>query len=1121
MSTVSRGVSLKQLEQFTVLPNLIPPGCKTITPEMLPLVEFDAEQIAQIVQGVPGGVRNVQDIYPLTPLQEGMLFHHLLSGRTDSYIGSTVLEFQSREQLNAFIDALQRVIGRHDILRSAVFWERLPRPVQVVYRQAALPVVELDRGGDPIGQLKERMRAEQQGLDLRHAPLMRMQVMADARGVQWYALLQLHHLVFDGRTLEIVMAEVMAHLQGRAQGLAEPIPYRGHVAQALAHARTHDTEAFFRGKLAAIDEPTAPFGLLDVHGDGSRIDEARQSLDPALAGRLRAQARRLRVSAATLFHAAWALVVAHTSGRDDVVYGSVFLGRLQTREGARQKLGMFLNTLLLRLRLQEVTAKELVVRTQTELLELLNYEQSPLTVAQRCSGIDGSAPLFTALLNYRHQALNPECDWGNLPGARVLARSGSRTNYPITLAVDDFGDGFVLTAQTDRRIDPRRVTGYMYTAMWSLVEALEKAPQTPALALSILPDTERRQILESFNVTKTTYPQEKLLHQLFEDQVQHRPDAVAVVYADQRLTYSELNGRANRLARHLRKRKLGPDRLAALCVERGLDMVVGLLAILKAGGAYVPMDPSYPPERLAYILKDAAPQVLLTQERLKSALPPTGADVIALDCDWKDIAAQEEGNLDPRSMHLTSQHLAYVIYTSGSTGEPKGVAAEHRGMVNRVAAQKRLGAFRGDDICCQKTSIAFVDAIFETLGPLSNGRPLVLASDAAVKDVLELGLLIEREHITRLITVPSLARALLENGDVTRCLARLRSWTLSGEELQADLLRRLQEQFPDCAFLNLYGSSEVAADATYFESRNFDGCTVPIGRPISNTRIYILDQRLQLVPIGVVGEIYIAGTGVARGYLNRPDLTAERFIADPFDQDPQGRLYKSGDLGRWRADGTIEYRGRSDQQVKLRGFRIELGEIEAQLIRHAQVREAVVVARENASGERRLVAYITRDHTEPHCHEGPCFEDLSAHLRSVLPEYMVPSVFISLDSLPRTPSGKLDRRALQIAEFGAELRRQYQVPQGTVEETLAQIWQELLRVERVGREDNFFELGGHSLYGVRLIAAVAEQLSVRLPLTAVFQYPTIRQMGKLVELLSVISEQPRDCEVQNFSEGVI
>jgi amino acid adenylation domain-containing protein len=1115
-------------EVFVVPPNLIPPECETITPQMLPLVELEPEQINRIAQAVAGGARNIQDIYPLTAMQEGILFHHLLNQQDrDAYARPILLSLSSREKLEEFVRALQQVIDRHDILRTAVLWEQLPRPVQVVYRRAVLRVEELvlDHELDPIKQLNERMRSECQRLDLRQAPLMRVKVAADSQGTQWYALLQTHHLVFDNESLHIMLTEVMAYLERHAERLPEPVPYRNHVAQALAHARTHDAEAFFRSKLRGVEDPTAPFGLLDVHGDGSQIDRACQALEPGLAERVRAQARRLGVSAATLFHAAWALVVSHTSGREDVVYGTVLLGRLQGSAGAQRILGMFINTLPLRLQLQGVSARELVQKTQHELVELLNHEQASLAVAQRCSDISGSAPLFSTLLSYRHSGVDRGSEFAGADGVTSLASQGG-TNYPVLLSVDDQGEGFVLEMETDRRIDPHRMLGYISTTMQSLAETLEKAPETEALALSVLPESERCQVIELFNATHAVYPQGKLIHELFEEQAERMRDAVAVVYERQSLTYVELNGKANQLARYLRDKGVGPDQLVGICVERSVEMVVGLLGILKAGGAYVPLDPNYPTERLGYMLEDAAPKVLLTQERLRDRLPDTAAEIISLDGNWSDIGDNITSDLNLRAIGLCPHHLAYVIYTSGSTGQPKGVMVEHRNVTRLFTATERWFDFNERDVWTLFHSFAFDFSVWELWGALLYGGRLVVVPYLTVRSPHEFYRLLCEEGVTVLNQTPSAYAQLIEAE--ARGAGRghsLRVVIFGGEALELRSLRPWMERngIERPQLVNMYGITETTVHVTYYQLAKEDidserGSLV--GKPIPDLRVYLLDRHRLPVPIGVAGEIYVGGAGVARGYLNRPELTAERFLPNPFSADPQARMYKTGDLARWRSDGTIEYLGRNDHQVKIRGYRIELGEIQAQLACHEQVREAVVVARENVPGEKRLVAYLI-PHDSCGGGAGPSVETLRAHLTAVLPEHMVPSAFVMLERMPLTTNGKLDRQALPEPGFGAYASQQYEAPQGEVEEVLAGIWQGLLGVERVGRQDNFFELGGHSLHGMRLMAKVAGRFMVDLPVFAVFRYPTIVQMAALVEFLRSANSEPLNSEGVEFEQGVI
>ena len=981
--------------ELEVPSNRIPPECDAITPDMLPLVELDAQHLERITRSVPGGAANIQDIYPLAPLQEGILFHRRFDRQSvDGYILPTVLSVSSRERLEELIAALQSVIDRHDILRTAVLWEELPQPVQVVYRQATLAVEEVtwDRHRDTQEQIQEWLAPERQQLDLRQAPLMRLQFAPDLNSAQWYVLLQMHHITCDHVTTELMIAEVVAHLRGRAHTLPQPAPYRNHVAQSLAYARKHDAHGFFRGKFGDVDEPTAPFGLLDVVGGAAAIVESRRVLDPTLARRARTLARGLGVSVATLFHAAWGVVAARTTGRDDVVFGSVLLGRLQGSAGAERVIGMFINTLPLRLRLREATVKEFIDHTQRELIDLLIHEQASLAVAQRCSGIVGSAPLFTSLLNYRHSVPNPDVEWRGAEGVRELAYR-DQTNYPLTFSVDDLGEGFILVAQTDRRIDPERVSNYLQTALQSIVDALEHSPQTPIAAIQILTAQERRSLTQSFESPQPLEHPPKLIHELFEEQAARNPRAVALIHEKQSLTYTEVNARANQLARCLRDAGVGPDTLVGICVERSLDLVVGILGILKAGSAYLPLDPNYPAERLDYMLKDAAPAVLLIQERLRAHLPTTTAEVIALDSDGSRIATYPTANLESRALGFRPDQLMYVIYTSGSTGTPKGVMVEHQNVVRLFTATHQWFDFNEHDVWTLFHSFAFDFSVWELWGALLYGGRLVVVPYLTARSPHDFYHLMCEEKVTVLNQTPSafvqLADAQAHHPDSSHSL---RVVIFGGEALELARLKPWVERngTEHPRLVNMYGITETTVHVTYQplerEAIESERASL-IGRPIKDLSLYVLDATGQPVPIGVSGEIYVGGAGVARGYLNRPELTAQRFLRDPFmeksietpvrapteafaDTTPPdnttahtsaARVYRTGDLGRWRNDGTLEYLGRNDSQVKVRGYRIELGEIEAQLLQHPQLKEALVMAREDEPGEVRLVAYVVPD----------------------------------------------------------------------------------------------------------------------------------------------------------------
>ncbi|KAA9382688.1 amino acid adenylation domain-containing protein [Neorhizobium galegae] len=1093
--------SLGSHHEVAVPANLITEHSTAITPQMLPLIELAQPEIDRIVATVPGGVGNIQDIYGLSPLQDGILFHHLLASRGDPYLLVSQMAFADRGLLERYLGAVQQVVDRHDILRTAFVWEGLSSPAQVVWRKAVLEVSEVeldDCDGSGTEQLKRRFDPRQYRIDLGRAPLLRFVIAREPGSGRWLLLQLLHHLIGDHTTLEVMHAEVRAVLDGRAHELAAPQPFRNLVAQARLGVDAKAHEAFFQEQLADIDEPTMPFGLSEVRGDGSGSREARRMLPQALNDRLRQQARRLGVSLASLCHLAWGQVVALSSGREQVVFGTVLFGRMHAGAGADRALGLFINTLPVRLDLDGTGVEASVRTTHARLSELLAHEHASLALAQRCSGVAAPAPLFSALLNYRHNTPPVACEADDLlPGMERLGGE-ERTNYPLTLSVEDFGEALGLTAQVVEPISADRVCGYMQQVLEQLAEALEHAPNRPVRDLDILPAAERTYLLEDLNRTAAAYPSERCIHELFEQQVRRAPEAVALVHEEEELSYGELNARANRLAHHLIALGVRPDQPVAICLERSPAMVVGLLAILKAGGAYLPLDPAYPSARLRQIVEDAAPRLLLCDTAGRAALGPEAlVDLTVVDLQtatpaWAELPAS---NPDPRALGLSPRHLAYVIYTSGSTGTPKGVMVEHRGLVNLGLAQIGLFGVCSNSRVVQFASFGFDASAWELVMAFGSGAALHLPADELRQASNKLSDYLRSEAITHATLPPALLQASKDPG----CLAS-QVLILAGELPKAELVRSLAP----ASIVNAYGPTEATVCATVWSCPDdFDGSVVPIGRPIANTRIYLLDAHGQPVPFGAVGELYIGGAGVARGYLNRPDLTAERFIASPFVEGD--RLYRSGDLGRYLPDGNLEFLGRNDDQVKIRGFRIEPGEIAARLCEYAWVREAVVVARQDRAGDQRLVAYVVAKpaHGSDEADGAQLAASLRAHLGSLLPDYMVPSAFVRLDGLPLTPNGKLDRQALPAPDDDAYARAAYEAPQGAVETALAGIWQELLGVERVGRHDNFFELGGHSLLAVQLSSRLSLAVGVELPLTRLFATPVLADLAaSIVEALS-------------------
>jgi amino acid adenylation domain-containing protein len=759
---------------------------------------------------------------------------------------------------------------------------------------------------------------------------------------------------------------------------------------------------------------------------------------------------------------------------------------MQAGTDANRAMGLFINTLPLRLDLDDTSVEESVRRTHLRLAGLLQHEHASLALAQRCSGIASPAPLFSALLNYRHNHLPEVADARDESAPNPLFDGiewisvEERTNYPLTMSVEDFGQALGLSALVVESVSSTRVCDFMQRALEQLAQALELTPRLPVRQLEVMPEEERHLLLHSWNRTEASYPKDLCIHHLFEEQALKSPDAIALVQGDVQLTYAELNARANRLAHRLIELGVRPDCRVAICADRQLHLVVGLLAILKAGGAYVPLDPAYPGQRLSEILDDAQPVLLLTDTKGRNAL--NGAASATLPALPLDELSRDtsDANPDARRFGLTCAHLAYVIYTSGSTGKPKGVMIEHRNTVNLLQWARESFSEQETARTLFATSINFDLSVYECFVPLSRGGALHLVEDA-------LSLVRDSQDVSIINTVPSAATALL---NAKALPASIRTVNLAGEPLKASLIQAIFDGTQAQRLCNLYGPSETTTYSTWIELQRGGPIIESIGRPIANTRIYLLDSHGRPVPMGTVGELYIGGNGVARGYLNRPELTAERFLQDPFCHEAGARMYRTGDLARYQTDGSIEFLGRADHQVKIRGFRIELGEIETKLAGHPAVRDAVVVAREDTPDGKRLAAYVT---ARPDAII--TVADLREHLLRQLPEFMMPSAFVILERLPLTPNGKLDRKALPAPDAHAVVLKTYEPPQGEIEQTLAAIWSQLLGIDTIGRHDNFFELGGHSLLAVQLIERL-RQAGLKGEVPALFANPTLSALAR-------------------------
>ncbi|HEX6371264.1 MAG TPA: amino acid adenylation domain-containing protein [Longimicrobium sp.] len=813
-------------------------------------------------------------------------------------------------------------------------------------------------------------------------------------------------------------------------------------------------------------------------------------LDETLTAGLKALSRRHGTTLFMTLLAGWAVVLGRLSGQDDVVIGTPTAGR--RRRETEGLIEFFVNTPALRLDLSGgPTVAELLARVRARTLEAqhhpaISFEQV-VELIQPTRSL-AHFPLFQ--VSFAWQGTPGGSGDVPLPGLQVggvgTGSSDTRARLDLSLALRETGDriagGLAYATSLFERATVERWAGYLRRVLGEMVA--DDCRRVERLAL--LPPGERARLVDEWNRTEAAYPGDSCVHELFEAQAARTPDAPAVVYEGGALTYAALNARANRLAHHLVARGVAPDVCVGLCLERGPEMIVALLAVLKAGGAYVPLDPEYPADRLAYMLADSAPAVLLTQASLADLF--AGADVPCIRIDADAAAWAHASEQNPERGALTPDHLVYVIYTSGSTGRPKGVMNQHRALVNRLAWGRRAWEIGADEALLCKTSLNFDGSVREILLPLTAGGRVVIASPGGHRDPAYLLEVIGRENITTVNLVPSLLQALLDAEEVGS-LRGLRRILCGGEALPGALVERCRRVLPAVELHNLYGPSEAATAVTAPRlSAEAGRAAVPIGGPSANARVYVLDGAGEPVPVGVAGELFIGGVPVARGYLGRPALTAERFVPDPFGGEAGARLYRTGDVVRWLADGRLAFVGRNDDQVKVRGFRIEPGEIEARLLEHPAVQAAVVLARQDVPGDRRLVAYCVADGAVE-------VDSLRAHLAERLPEHMVPAAYVRLEALPLSPNGKLDRGALPAPRGEAWARHGYEAPMGETEQALAGIWAEVLGLERVGRRDNFFALGGHSLLAVQVIARVRQALGVDIPLAHVFSHPTAESLA--------------------------
>jgi amino acid adenylation domain-containing protein len=1042
---------------------------------------------------------------PLSYAQQRLWFLDQLEPGNTVYLLAEALHLEGEVQERSLERALAEVIRRHESLRTTFAW-RDEQPVQVIHppQPFLLPVIDLRAlAAEQAWQQAHRL-SEQEGkcpCDLVQGPLLRTALLRVGPGSRVF-LLTLHHSITDGWSNEILLQEISLLYQADVQGQPSPLAplafqYADYALwqRGWLQGKTLERQlVYWQTQLAGVPALELPTDYPRPAVQSSRGASLPVQLSTALLEGLVALSGREQVTVFMLLLASFQVVLQRWSGQSDLSVGTPIANRRQ--EQTEDIIGFFVNTLVLRTDGSgNPSFVQLLQRVRQVCLEAYAHQDVPFEKIVEVLAPErdlSRSPLFQVMFALQ----NVPSGQIDLPGvtAQMLVDGNGSSQFELTLALEEREEGIQGSLEYNADLFTAETISRLLGHWQTLLEGVVLAPHALISELPLLSEEERRCLLVEWNTTQVALPRQGCLQDLFEQQVQRTPDAIALVDEEQQLTYAQFNRRANQLAHHLRKRGIGPDALVGICLERSLDLVIGVLGVLKAGGAYVPLDPGYPQERLAFMLADARIQVLVTQQRLLEILPPHH-NVVCLDTDWHLIAQESKDN---RSLAITSESLLYVLYTSGSTGQPKGVMGTHGSTLNRLHWMWTTYPFHPEERCCQKTALSFVDSVWEIFGPLLKGVRTHIIPESIVKDPPSLLHTLATHAVTRIVLVPSLLRALMETADnFNGMLPDLKYCVSSGEALPLDLAQRFLHAVPHCTLLNLYGSSEVAADVTCYAVRQEHEwrSSIPIGRPIANTQIYLLDRVGNPVPIGVIGEVYIAGIGLARGYSGRADLTGERFVPNPFAEQEGERLYRTGDLARYRSDGAIEYVGRRDQQVKVRGFRIELGEIEAVLQASPAIREAVVLLRGERVADKRLVAYVVGQPGEHLEHR-----ELRRALQRQVPAYMIPSAFVVLEAFPLLPNGKVDRRALKALEVVEDEKPDVQQGAGTpIEELLEALWSEILERQQIRRHDNFFEQGGHSLLATQLVAQVRNRLGVEVPLRALFEAPTVSEFALQVE----------------------
>lgn len=1039
-------------------------------------------------------MQNIEDLYELSPMQQGMLFHTLYAPESEVYFEQLLCILSGKLNFSAFQKAWEQVVARHSVLRSSFYWEEIEKPLQMVNKQVDLPWVQMDwRHLTPDEQqkhLEEFLSSDRQkGFNVTQAPLMRFTIIQ--LGEETYQFIwSHHHILFDGWSMQIILKEVLAFYEATQRGenlrLQEVRPYREYI-EWLQQQDSDKAKNFWQKTLQGFETPTLIGNREQGTGNRGTYNEQRFQLSQMVTEKLQFAARQHHLTLNNLVQGAWALLISRYSGESDIVFGATVCSRPPTFEQVESMVGLFINTLPIR---PKVTAKTELLpwlkQLQTQALEQEQYAYFSLAEIQQLSDIPTGLQLFESILVFENYPL----DSAKSENQRTLEISHiscfEHTNYPITLVINPGSKLAGRIVYDTSCFDEQTITrmiGHFQTLLVGMADNLQQYISQ----LSILSADEEQKIITLENHQQKNSINYKCIHVLFEEQVEKSPHAIAVIYQQQYLTYQELNNRANQLAQYLRSLGVKPEVRVGICVERSLEMAIGILAILKAGGAYVLLDPVYPSERLTFMLEDVQTPILLIQTHLRNQLPINNQIVVYIDSDWEIIAQQRQDNL---SSEVNPENLAYIIYTSGSTGTPKATEVPHRSILGFMFGVDYI-QLDAEQIWLQHSSISWDALTLEFWPPLLYGGRCVLYPEK-IPTPESLRQIIQEQGVNTLFLTTALFNLMIDT--MPQGLSGVKQLMFGGETISVPHLRRALELLPQTQIIHAYGPSECTVFTCCYpipKQLAANVYSVPIGKPISDRTVYILDDNLHRVPIGVPGELYVGGASVARGYLNQPKLTNEKFIHNPFIEGDI--LYKTGDLVYRLTDGNLKIIGRIDTQVKIRGFRIELAEIEAILVKHPDIKQVVVIAREDEPGNKFLVAYLVS------MNNSLTTSILRNFLKAKLPDYMIPAAFVFIDKLPLTPNGKINRRALPAPDtYQRNIEVDFIAPRSQIEQELATIWTEVLKLKQVGIHNNFFELGGHSLLATQAVSRLREVFSLDFPLRYLFENPTIAELAQKV-----------------------